>query len=58
MQPFVFPDDEWEECQPGDSDCEEVEIDENGQVGSLAPSLCADDGSSSKSRSCPQNTLK
>lgn len=33
MKPFIFDDlDEWEECQPGDVDCEEVEIDERGQV--------------------------
>jgi hypothetical protein len=35
MKPFLFNDeieDDWEECEPGDEDCEEVEIDENGKV--------------------------
>lgn len=34
MEPFVFgdPGDEWEECQAGDEDCEEVEVDEAGKV--------------------------
>lgn len=36
MNPYQFNEDEtmdeWEECEPGDKDCEEVEVDENGQV--------------------------
>jgi hypothetical protein len=40
MEPYVFDDlDEWEECQPGDPDCEEVEIDESGQVDDQSISL-------------------
>lgn len=38
MEPFVFPastendDEEWEECQPGEEGCEEVEVDDEGKV--------------------------